>query len=152
MNRLAFLALIPLFALGCSRGPQLSTPDDFAELERGENHAFRATNASGVVLGVRSEKNDPRGNLDFWSQALDHKLQKGGYKKTGASAVTTNGGLAGKRMRYEVERGGRVSEYWITVFVTQGEVVVVEAGGDSAFFDEETEKRVDHAIRTLDLG
>lgn len=150
------LALITLFCAaaltGCAKAPTLAAPDDFAKLERGDNHAFRATNASGVVIGVRSESNELQGSLDFWSSALDNKLRKNGYKRTATDAVTTRAGLTGKRFRYEVERNGRTTEYWIGVFVTAKDVVVVEAGGDTAFFDEATEKRVDEAFKSLELG
>lgn len=153
MKRLALLLLAPLAILtGCTRDPAIATPDDFAELDGGAHHAYRATNASGVVVGVRSEKNDPKGNLDFWSQALANKLEKGGYKKVGSDLVTTSAGIQGRRLKYEIDKSGRISEYWITIFVTAKDVVVVEAGGDSAFFDEKTEKQVDQAIKSLELG
>jgi hypothetical protein len=39
----------------------------------------------------------------------------------------------------------------VTVFVTDGSVIVVEAGGDVAHFDG-VEKAVDEAVRGLDVG
>ncbi len=153
MRTLASLVLLPLALLtGCARAPHVTAPDDFAALDGDGPFAFRATNASGVVLGVRTEKNEPRGNLDFWAQALHHKLTKAGYRHAGSSALTTEAGVAGKRLTYEIDRGGRVQEYWLTVFVAGDRVIVVEAGGDTAFFDDKTEARVLAAIKTLSLG
>jgi hypothetical protein len=150
MKKLATFTFLALAALtGCKDLAVVSAPDDFAELERGEHHDYRATNASGVVIAVRNEPNDPKGSLDFWSRALDNKLQRTGYKRVGAEPITTSEGLSGKHLRYEVQRDGRTTEYWIGVFVTAEDVIVVEAGGDTAFFDDATEKRIKEAFRSL---
>lgn len=153
MKKLATLTLLALAALtGCKDLPVVSAPDDFAELDGGDHHDYRATNASGVVIAIRNEPNDPKGNLDFWSRALDNKLQRGGYKRVGQEPITTAEGLSGKHLRYEVQREGRTTEYWVGVFVTASAVIVVEAGGDTAFFDAETEKRIKEAFRSLHTG
>ncbi len=143
---LTFAALVTL--TGC-KDIAVQAPDDFAELESGEHHAYRATNASGVVLAVRDEPNEPKGSLEFWAKALDNKLQRGGYKRVAAERITTDAGLSGKKLRYEIDRNGRPTAYWLGVFVTESRVIVVEAGGDTAFFDAETEKRMNEAFRSL---
>jgi len=143
-----------LLALACTHGAKVSAPDGFAELEPGEEYSYRATSASGVVIGVRTEDNDPNGNLEFWTAALDYKLQKAGYAPMdkAASKVKSDAGMDGRRLRYEIQRNGRPHEYWVTVFVAGDSVVVVEAAGDQAFFDGATQKQIDVAVRTVKLG
>lgn len=155
MKPLYALLVAPLMLLAaCTHGAQVSAPDGFAELEPGEEYSYRATSASGVVIGVRTEDNDPSGNIEFWTAALDYKLQKDGYVAMDKSPVkvTSDAGLVGRRMRYEIQRNGRPHEYWVTIFVTPGNVVVVEAAGDQAFFDGATQKQIDAAVKTVKLG
>ncbi len=153
MKSLKILALAPLFLLSvaCSSGAHVSAPDGFAELEDGETYSYRATNAAGVVIGVRTEDNNPRGNLDFWTNAVDLKLKKSGYAAVTAEAdkVSSDAGLDGRRLRYTTQKDGRPHQYWVTVFVTESKVIVVEAAGDEAFFDKKTQKRIEAAVKTV---
>lgn len=152
--RLALFAPLMLAAAACHSGSRVVPPDGFAEMDSGESYSYRATNASGVVIAVRTEDNNPKGNLDFWTAALDYKLQKSGYSKLeeAPEKVTTEAGVVGQRLRYEVSRGGRPHEYWVTVFVTSSRVIVVEAAGDKAFFNGETQKRIATAVQSVDFG
>lgn len=148
----SFLLALPfVLALGCHSGAHLSAPDGFAELEPGDAYSYRATSAAGVVIGVRSEKNDPRGNLEFWTSAVDLKLRKAGYSPMDEkpAKVAAEGGLEGKRVRYTIDRSGRPHEYWVTVFVTDSRVIVVEAAGDHAYFDKETQREIEAATKTV---
>ncbi|NUP10784.1 MAG: hypothetical protein HOW73_32470 [Polyangiaceae bacterium] len=155
MKRLRLLLAAPLFLLAaCTHAPPLEAPEGFAELEAGDTYDYRATSASGVVIAVRSEDNEMNGNLEFWTAALDYRLRKSGYAavEEKPEKFMTDRGEVGRRLRYEASRGGRPHEYWVTVFVTDGKVVVVEAAGDKNFFDGDTKKRIDRAVKSLDLG
>jgi hypothetical protein len=137
--------------VGCGSGLQMATPDGFAELEDQEKYDYRATNSEGVVLAVRREDNNPSGDLAFWSGALDAHLLRAGYKAVSAKPVEAPDGLKGTQLRYSIERNGREHAFWLTVFVTDTEVITIEAGGDIAFFDG-VEKSVTQAITTLRVG
>ncbi|HTJ83222.1 MAG TPA: hypothetical protein VL400_15995 [Polyangiaceae bacterium] len=138
---------------GCASNAHLDTPENFAELEHGDDFDYRATSASGVVIGVRVEKNAPRGNLDFWVSALDAKLEKSGYVKKGDKPEkVATGTLDGARLRFERTKDGRPHEYWLTVFVHGDDLLLVEAAGDTAFFTKDVEKKIDEATRTLQPG
>ncbi|MFO0555768.1 MAG: hypothetical protein U0271_45750 [Polyangiaceae bacterium] len=140
---------------GCA-GPSasLTAPDGFAELEHDTDYSFRATNASGVVIGIRTEKNEPAGNLAFWTEALDNKLRSQGYVALDDKplAVKTDDGRDGNRLRYQLNRNGRNHEYWLTVFVAGESVVVVEAAGDEAYFNDAIRDELEAATRTMKLG
>ncbi len=154
MKSLRLLSMIPfLFAAACSSRAHLAPPQGFAELAKNDTYSFRATSASGVVIAARTEANDPKGNLDFWTSALDYKLQKSGYHRVGEpEKVASSAGAVGKTIHFEIDRGGRPHEYWVTVFVIDDKVVVVEAAGDKAFFDAGTKKQIAEAVRSVKLG
>ncbi|MBK6518941.1 MAG: hypothetical protein IPG04_33560 [Polyangiaceae bacterium] len=155
MNRLHLLVIAPFMLLAaCARSAHLDAPEGFAELEPGKTYAYRATSASGVVIAVRSEDNDLKGNIEFWTAALDYRLQKSGYTAVDQAPekITTDKGAVGRRLRYERERNGRPHEYWVAVFVSEGRVIVVEAAGDKAFFDGKTKKQIEAAVHSVDLG
>jgi hypothetical protein len=136
---------------GCTHDFQISTPDGFAPLEDQETYDYRATDAEGVVLGVREKANDPRGDLSFWSGALDAHLRRRGYRAVASKDVESVDGIAGRQIRYAVDRDGRRHAYWVTVFVTDDRVVTVEAGGDEAFFEEKG-KAIQKAIASVEAS
>ncbi len=123
-----------IFAIGCGHGFGLKTPDGFVELEDQKEYEYRSTTAQGIVLGVRVEPNRPKGNLAFWSDAIDLKLRNIGYDAVEAVDVKTKSGAKGKQMRYKKSIYERPHIFWFTVFVTEGDVFVIETGGDERDF------------------
>lgn len=121
--------------LAACHGGRLATPSGFATLDSDDAYSYRATNAQGVVLGVRTEDNDVKANVDFWAEALDLRLREQGYAFRTKQSPTSRAGLQGRQLRYEISRGGRTQSYWLTVFATEKKVYVVEAAGDKEAFD-----------------
>lgn len=154
MKKILACALVAAAACAaCGPSVSLRTPPGFAVLDDQKEYVYRASSADGVVIGVRAEKNDPQGNLDFWSEVLNQKLRQMGYAPEGAAAeVRTAGGLAGREMKFTAKRAGRPHRFWIAVFVTEGRVWVVEAGGDADRFTEKHQKAVERAIQSMVTG
>lgn len=143
LRTLTLSAMLSLGALsqGCASF-HMNTPSGFAELDANDDFDYRATNAEGVVVAVRSERNALHGNLEFWSRAIDERLRGQGYAPDGdARPVTNASGLEGVQRRYVRDLGGRPLRYWVTVFrrpsgfLRRDRVFVVEAGGDREVFD-----------------
>ncbi len=148
LHAVAFAASIAASgALGCT--PVLVTPPGFAELDEGDDYRYRASNAEGVVLAVRREKNAPKSDLAFWSGAVDAGLRRAGYTALEAHDVEASG-HKGKQIRYRILRDGREHAYWVNVFVTKKMVVTLEAGGDAELFARE-EDAIKRAIASLDV-
>jgi hypothetical protein len=140
-----------LFALSvaaCHPSAGLAAPDGFAELGGEKSYDWRAASAQGVVLAVRTEKNEPRANVDFWTDAIDVRLRRAGYDATARKDVTSAAGLAGKQLRYSRVEDRRTYRYWLTLFVAGDRVYLVEAGGDKDSFDP-AEKTVERAVLTV---
>ena len=151
MKRMTWMmtALVCLLA-GCASA-QLETPTGFATHDEGRSYDQRASDGEGVVIAVRTEKNRPRGDLLYWSSALDVQLRKTGYEPVEDLEVRSADGHAGKQLRYVVQQDGRELVFWLSVFVTDSRVVLVEAGGDAEFFAPKAEQ-VEQAIASLTFG
>ncbi len=151
MKRSLSMIMLAVLALGGCATAQLQTPSGFAPHEDDELHDYRASDGEGVVLAVRSEKNQPRGDLEFWSSALDVRLRKAGYQALAREDVTSADGHTGRQLRYVIPDQGRELTFWVTLFVTERRVVVVEAGGDTELFEPKI-GTVERAIASLELG
>ncbi len=138
------LAALPLLA-GC--GPKLAPPPSFGELDSGA-YAYRAATPKGVVVAARSEKNDPRADIAFWSRAIDARLERDGYAKTTEAPIATDRGLPGLELRYARGAEGRDYEYVVALFVKEKRIYLVEAAGDKEDFVPATAD-VERAIRSL---
>lgn len=168
MKRTRFTMLwapvLVLASAACAPRATVQTPPGFAVLDDQKEYVYRASSADGVVIAVRAEKNEPKGNLDFWSDALDRQLRREGYApesaghEGGASTprpptdVRTATGLPGRQTRYTRTENGRKYRFWLTVFVTESRVWVVEAGGDEDRFKGRIQEGIQKAIESLGVG
>lgn len=154
MNRIRSFALLSLcatvLASGCA-GPQLATPTGFAANPSDKAYDYRASDGEGVVLAVRRHKNQLRGDLEFWTSALDVRLQSAGYEATERRSITSADGHTGTQLRYTLDDGGRALDFWVTLFVTKRHVVVVEAGGDQQLLAPKA-STVQEAIASVEIG
>jgi len=148
----AVTAFAPL-AAGCGPSVHAEVPSGFAVIEGGDDFAFRAANADGVVLAVRSEANKPHGDLDFWSQTLAKRLATRGYAAEGkARQVQSREGTKGVLRTFTTSSGGRSHVYWLGVYVTGDDVFVVEATGDAESIDAPMRARIESSIASVGLA
>ncbi len=145
--------LILLACAACGPRVTVQTPPGFAVLEEQKEYLYRAATAGGVVLAVRAEKNEPRGNLDFWADVIDRQLRRGGYAPDGTlTEVRASGGPTGRQASYVRVDNGRKDRFWFAVFVTGDRVWVVEAGGDEERFKDRVQDGIQKAIQSLATG
>lgn len=138
-------ALLALAA--CGKPFQAATPKDFVDLggRYGENE-YRAATADGVVIGARAFDNDPKGELSFWSRALENRMREmGGYALLDKRDVKDRRGEPGVEMRFGHDEGSEPHLYVVALFVTDAKIFVVEAGGPKKEMEREG-ARVDWAI------
>lgn len=147
IQHLVLAAALAALSVGCTHGPALATPPGFVRLQD-PGYDYRATTAEGVVIAVRELDNEPRGDLAFWSGALQARLSRS-YTASSVQAVESAAGWPGRQLRFTATRGGRPHGYWATVFVHEDKVYLVEAGGDQAWFAER-EEEVMEAILSLE--
>lgn len=119
-------ALVP----ACGHHFEAMTPSGFVELEHQERYDYRATSADGLVIAVRELDNDPKGELAFWSRAVENQLRsRGGYALLDTRDVKSKDGIAGKQFRFGHDEGKTPHLYSVTVFVTPKRIEVLEIGG-----------------------
>ena len=142
----ALLASVSLTACG-GTASHLVAPTNFLELdEPGESYAQRATSAEGVVLAVREVENAPYGPLAFWVEAIKRRMRNvRGYALVEERDVRAASGEAGKQLRFGHDESGGPYHFWLTVFVTDDYVFVVEAGGKKDLF-EAAQPEIERAI------
>ena len=147
---LLLTSLASLAVTGCGRPFVPATPPGFVDLgTRYPDGEYRATTADGVVLGVRAYDNDPKGELAFWSRALERRMRDaGGYALLEKRAVSARGGLTGTEMRFGHDEGKEPYLYDIVLFVTDAKVFVLEAGGTKAEMSKQ-EAQIDWAIKSF---
>lgn len=126
---LVAMVLASVAAAGCEH--RLELPPHFVELrDPGSDYDFRGIAADGTVVALRTEKNPPKGTLEFWSEAVETQLVSArGYKLEAREDVTSSEGVPGKLLRLSVSHKGATFTYLVGVFVQTREVLVAEAGG-----------------------
>ena len=137
MHRLSrVFALVALAALsaGCGRHFVPATPPSFVDLDdRYGDTEYRATTADGVVLGVREYENDPKGDLGFWTRAIENRMrQTGGYALLETRKVLARDGMTGTQLRFGHDEGKEPHLYVVTIFASDDFVYLLEAGGSKS--------------------
>jgi hypothetical protein len=118
-----------LLATGCGRPFAPATPGSFTELKDQYGFDYRAVSADGVVLGIKAHENDPRVDLPFVERAFEQQMRSSGYALLEKRDVKTSAGLAGKQFRLGHDEANNPHLYYVTLFVTDAYVYVLEAGG-----------------------
>ena len=143
-----FLVLLVMAAAACGNSFDLRRTAGLTEFDDdpGGEYDYRATTADVVVLGVREIDNEPQGNLDFWTQAVRNRVRDlGGYELVRETEVRAASGQQGKQLQFAREQDGRPYVYWVTLFVTDDTIYVLEAGGIRESWQRD-ERRIREAI------
>ena len=141
---------LALLTAACGPVSKLSAPDGFAHV--GGEYDDRVASASGVVIGTRVVPNEPKANLDFWTQAIDLRLRQKGYEPSEQPQdVKSDSGLPGRSLHYVYYDGSHKNRYFVDVYATSRRILVVEAAGAEKDFDANMPKVVG-AMRSARLG
>lgn len=144
------LMLFALVGMGCGRPFVAATPPGFVELnELYSGDEYRAATADGVVLGIRALKNEPKGDLGFWLRAIENRMRDmGGYALLDKREVKNRGGLTGTQLRFGHDERQSPHLYWISLFVTDDRVYLLEAGGTKSEMTR-LEPQLDWSVRNF---
>jgi len=122
---------------GCGRPFKIETAPGFIELENQGDFSYRATTPEGVVVAVRVVDDEKRGDLDFWTKALVLQLRDvSGYALLASKDVTSLDGTKGKELRFGHDEDNKPFEYLLTVYLAQGRLFLIEAGGSKEQMDK----------------
>ncbi len=128
------LLLGALAALSVSAGCRPfkpATPPGFVDFsEKYQDGEYRSTTADGLVLGVRAFDNEPKGEIGFWLRAIENRMRDtSGYALLETRDVKDLNGNAGKQLRFGHDESSVPHLYYVTVFVNDDHVFLLEAGG-----------------------
>jgi hypothetical protein len=133
MNKhlLVFASALALAALSGCRPFAPATPPGFVDLSDSySNDEYRSTTADGMVLGVRAFKNKPKGELPFWTKVVENRMRDtSGYALLETKDVKDRAGNVGKQLRFGHDESAVPHLYYVTIFVNDDHVYVLEAGG-----------------------
>jgi hypothetical protein len=131
-------------ASGCGRPFQVKTAPGLVELDNQDpEYAYRAVAPEGVVLAVRVIDTNDRGDVEFWTRATTLRIhQLDGYALLGTADVKSRDGTPGRELRFGHDENGKPYLYTVRLFVAQGRLFVVEAGGP--------QEQVEHYEGSLD--
>lgn len=150
----AGLALaLALAASACGRPYTAATPDGFIDLgDRYDDrpaHEYRASTADGVVLGVRAFDNEPKADMALAVKALENRVRLGqGYALLDEKDVTARDGTKGKMMRFGHDEASGPHLYYVTIFLNDKHVFLLEAGGKKELV-EKADASIDWAIKNF---
>ncbi len=131
-----FLLLGALLVMGCGRPFEVKTAPGFVELENQAAYEYRSTTPEGVVVGVRVVEDEKRGDIAFWTQSVLLELRDvRGYALLSTTDVESADGTKGKRLEFGHDEDGKPYTYWLTLYLAQGRLFLVEAGGAKDTFE-----------------
>ena len=130
MTRLLMFALL-LIALSVACGPNSAVivPDGYVALDDddlSDDVAQKMVSADGAVVVVRERDNDPYGNLDFWTEALEREIQEGqGYDLVATETIDSQSGK-GRLLKFKGAYQEETFHYHVALFTTASLIVTVE--------------------------
>ncbi len=150
MRRLVIASLM-LLATACGKPFDVKTAPGFVPLQNQESatYAYRATTPEGVVVAVRVVEDEDRGDLAFWTQTISLQMREvQGYALLDASDVRSADGTPGKLLRFGHNEDNKPFVYWLAIYLAQGRLFVVEAGGHKEQF-ERAQKNVEWTMNSV---
>lgn len=118
-------------------------PDGFAPWRK--TRRFQAVSPDEVVVRVRSAKNKPRADLDYWREAMRKRMQDAGYTELSYTDISASG-TPGALLELGAANGEQDQVYLVGVFVSGRHLVLVEASGESTRF----QKRRDAVVAAIE--
>jgi len=121
------LFLFAATVIACKAPYTMDTPKSFRKFE--DTRDFKMITANGVMLKARQVKNYPRGDLDFWTDAMTRHLLERGYLMKSKNCFTTKAGKKACTLDFALPYG---TEDWAlseTVFVVGDAIILVEVAG-----------------------
>ncbi len=150
----SLLLAASLGAMACGPSFELATPPGFVEIDQTwDNYDYRATTAKGLVIAAREIDHDPKGDAEFWLEAIEDRMRnRGGYALLDKVGVKSADGISGTQLRFgHDEDGNKPHLYYLTVFVTDDAIVLLEAGGTKKLVTD-NQAQIDRAVSTFVVG
>ena len=122
-------------------------PSGYGVFDEGDD--FRALSSEGVVFRVKELENEPKASLNFWKEALSHKMKASGYIFIKESKLKIDSNEA-----VQLEWGSFYNKsdytYINTLVVKDDWIFVVEVAGESSLIEKDR-KAISKAIQEVEF-
>ncbi len=151
----AALLMLASLLVGCETF-DVDTPDDMVAVEKGDREYVAMTHDGIVVRALVHEQGDPDDGVgvaghDFWVESVRERMRtRGGYALLDEEEVQSANGHRGTRMEFGRDQEGTTYLYWLTIFVTDENVHIVDAGGRKDRF-EAAQESVERALSSYEV-
>jgi hypothetical protein len=126
--------VLPLFLsalLGCSSKFVTTTPDGFAPYKK--STTFKSVSPDHVVYRIRTVKNDPYANFDFWKEALPERMKNAGYRVI-RDSIFSNDNINALLLEMAAPIGNADYSYLVMMMVKGKNILIAEAAGQYTDF------------------
>ncbi|MEZ4441989.1 MAG: serine/threonine protein kinase [Polyangiaceae bacterium] len=133
MKKITAIAIaLAALAIGCGPNFEMMPQPGFVEIEQEWDHYdYRAATPDGLVIAAREIEHDPKADASVWLKAIEGRLREGkGYALLERVEVKSADGVSGTQLRFGHDDDTTPFLYYLTVFVTDDYIVLVEAGGE----------------------
>ena len=132
---------ILLAILGCGQPFNADTPSGFAVSKKGGN--FLIYSPDGFKMKIKTEKNSPKKDTLFWSEALKTHLKSNGYFLLDETTFRSVN-LEGTRLTWIMPVSHDYYKYMTAIAVKGSRIYIIEASGEKTLFDsyEEDIKKI----------
>ncbi len=129
-----FLPAIALLVFADCTVIRVSKPESFAELKGKGSSVYEAVSPEGILYRVRTVKNYPEQDLDFWSKALKNQLVKEGYTLIRDEERFEAGKRRGVLYEWGVPYGNKNYLYLTAIIIFDNKIAVAEAAGEHTLY------------------
>lgn len=146
------IAVSILLAAGCAK-PKVNKPQGFAEVEAGmfSGTVYKAVSPEGMVYKVRTVKNYPFMELEFWGNSLKNQLIKEGYHLTGEEIDLKAEGSEGILFEWILPYGSEDYIYMTAILLSGQRIIIAESAAEHTVYKKYREPILD-SLKTISLG
>jgi len=113
--------------------PAVAVPDGLAEMETGKGF-FSAISPEGLSLRLRTVKNYPEKDIDFWTAALGKQLTGVGYYPAGDNRGFKSPAGKGSYFEWGLPYIGEDYLYLTAICVKGKKILILEAAGEQSVY------------------
>lgn len=129
------LFILLAFLLSACQSMNLQVPDGFAKYRDNNKDLLRAVSPERVVYRVHTVSDEPKADLAFWKTALETHFKKGGYIIIEQKPIKA-ASVPGYSFVVATTFAEKDYTYALNIFVVKQDVVLIEVGGENAYFDK----------------
>ncbi len=128
-----------VIVFGCARY-KIEPPEGFAEVKRQGVGKFLAVSPEGVKLGVRTARNYPKKDIEYWQTAMTEHMTKAGYTLISGPEGFQMKKKGGVYFMWGAPYQGKDYIYMTGLIVSGRRLIIIETAGKTNVLQEYEEQ------------